>query len=80
MPGVVATELLWSRSVRSSLEVALEQVSRPLSVGLDMEEAMLSGTDKLTCSMKRTPPGRHTSTMVSYIRCFVTTSIDVFTI
>lgn len=50
MEGVVATELLCSRSVRSSLEVALEQASRPLSVvlllGLEMEEATLSETGR----------------------------------
>ena len=58
MPGVVAVELLCSRSVRSSLEVALEQVSRPLSVvegGPEMEEPTLSEADRLG-SMNGTPP------------------------
>lgn len=61
MPGMFADELYWSRSERSSLEVALEQVSRPLSVavGLDMEEAALSEAGRLDvgrpCSMNGTP-------------------------
>lgn len=44
MLGVVAVEQL-SRSVRSSLDVVLEQLDSPLSVvGLEMEEAALSET------------------------------------
>lgn len=60
--GVVAEELQCSRSERSSLEVALEPVSRPLSVveGLEMEEPALSEVARLqfdeTCSMNGTPP------------------------
>lgn len=60
--GLTAEEPHWSRSERSSLEVALEHVSRPLSVvaGLDMDEPALSeggrpGGGK-PCSMKGTPP------------------------
>lgn len=42
MLGVVAVEQL-SRSVRSSLDVALEQLESPLSaLGLEMGEAVLS--------------------------------------
>lgn len=61
-PRVVADTLPCSRSERSSLEVALEQVSRPLSVvvGLDMDEAALSEAvrEELDepCSMNGTPP------------------------
>lgn len=60
--GVVADELHCSRSDRSSREVALVQVSRPLSVvvGLEMEEPALSEADRLEvdepCSMNKTPP------------------------
>lgn len=60
--GVVAVELLCSRSVRSSFEVVLEPASKPLSVvGLEMEEAALSEPGRieeppLCCSMKGTPP------------------------
>lgn len=60
--GVVADELHCSRSERSSLEVALEQVSRPLSVveGLEMDEPALSEAGKVEvdepCSMNGTPP------------------------
>lgn len=59
--GVVAEELHCSRSERSSLEVALEQVPIPLSVvGLETDEATLSeavriGLDR-PCSMNGTPP------------------------
>lgn len=62
MLGVVADELHCSRSERSSREVALEQVSRPLSVveGLEMDEPALSEAGKLEaeepCSMNGTPP------------------------
>lgn len=62
VPGsTVADELHCSRSERSSLEVALEQESRPLSVvvGLGMDEPVLSETGKLEldgpCSMNGTP-------------------------
>lgn len=64
--GVVAVELLCSRSVRSSFEVVLEPLSKPLSVvGLEMEEAALSEQGRveeppLCCSMKGTPPERDT--------------------
>lgn len=60
--GVVAVELLCSRSVRSSFDVVLEPVSKPLSVvGLEMEDAALSEPGRaeeppLCCSMKGTPP------------------------
>lgn len=60
--GLTADELHWSRSERSSLDVVLEHVSRPLSVvvGLEMEEAALSEAGRLEedkpCSMKGTPP------------------------
>lgn len=60
--GLTADELHCSRSERSSLEVVLEQVSRPLSgvVGLEMDEAALSETGRLEvdkpCSMNGTPP------------------------
>lgn len=59
---MVAVELLCSRSVRSSFDVVLEPVSKPLSaVGLEMEEAALSKPGRveeppLCCSMKGTPP------------------------
>lgn len=62
VPGVVADELHCSKSERSSLEVALEQVSRPLSVvvGLEMDEPALSEAGRLEldepCSMNGTPP------------------------
>lgn len=58
-PGsMVAEELQGSRSERSSLEVALEQVSRPLSVvvGLETDEAALSEH-----SMNGTPPRKRCS-------------------
>lgn len=64
----LADETDCSRSDRSSLEVALEHVSRPLSVavGLDMEEPALSDVARLEleqpCSMKGTPPGNTTPT------------------
>ena len=64
MPGVVADELHCSRSERSSLEVALEQVSRPLSVvvGLEMDEPALSEAGRIEvdkpCSINGTPPNR----------------------
>lgn len=60
--GVVADELHCSRSERSSLDVALEQVSRPLSVvvGLETDEAPLSeaGSPEVDrpCSMNGTTP------------------------
>lgn len=59
--GVATDELYCSKSERSSLEVALEQVSRPLSiVGLEIDEPELSeaGRPELdeTCSMKGTTP------------------------
>ncbi len=60
--GVVAVELLCSRSVRSSFDVVLEPVSMPLSaVGLEMEDAALSEPGRveehpLCCSIKGTPP------------------------
>lgn len=59
--GVVAVEQL-SRSVRSSLDVALEQLDSPLSaVGLEIEEAALSETGSAAvpspcCSINGTPP------------------------
>lgn len=59
--GVVAVEQL-SRSVRSSLDVALEQLDSPLSaVGLEMEDAALSKTGSAAlpspcCSINGTPP------------------------
>lgn len=59
---MVAIELQCSMSERSSLEVALEQVSRPLSVavGLEIDEPPLSEAGRLQvdipCSMNRTPP------------------------
>lgn len=59
--GVVAVEQL-SRSVRSSLDVALEQLDSPLSaVGLEMEEAALSEIGSAAvpspcCSINGTPP------------------------
>lgn len=60
--GLSAEEPHGSRSERSSLEVALEHVPRPLSVvvGLEMDEPALSeggrlGVDR-PCSMKGTPP------------------------
>lgn len=62
MVGVVSDELNCSRSERSSLEVALVQVSRPLSVvvGLEMDELALSEAGRLEvdkpCSMNGTPP------------------------
>lgn len=62
MLGLTADELHWSRSDRSSLDVVLEHVSRPLSVvvGLEMDEAALSEAGRLEggrpCSMKGTPP------------------------
>lgn len=62
--GVFADELHCSRSERSSLEVALEQVSRPLSVvvGLEMDEPALSEAGMLEvfkpCSRNGTPPNR----------------------
>lgn len=62
MQGVVTEELHCSRSERSSLEVALEPVSRPLSVveGLEMDEPALSEVARLefnvACSMNGTPP------------------------
>lgn len=64
MLGVVADELHCSRSERSSLDVALEQVSRPLSVvvGLEMDEPALSEASRTEvekpCSMNGTPPDR----------------------
>lgn len=64
MLGVFADELHCSRSERSSLEVALEQVPRPLSVvvGLEIDEPALSEAGKLEvdkpCSMNRTPPNK----------------------
>lgn len=64
VPGVVAVELLCSRSVRSSWEVALEEVSRPLSgTGLEIEEAALSDAGRADCcsSMKSMPPVRMTT-------------------
>lgn len=60
-----------SRSERSSLEVALEPASRPLSVavGLDMEEPALSDVARLElenpCSMNGTPPRIRTRQEVS---------------
>lgn len=60
--GLSAEGPPWSRSERSSLEVALEKVSRPLSVvvGLETEEPALSEGGRLgveePCSMKGTPP------------------------
>lgn len=60
--GLTADELHWSRSDRSSLDVVLEHVSRPLSVvvGLEMDEAALSEAGMLEgakpCSMNGTPP------------------------
>lgn len=60
MLGLVEDELHCSRSERSSLEVALEHVSRPLSVvvGLETDEAALSEAGRLDkpCSMNGTPP------------------------
>ena len=62
--GLTADELHWSRSDRSSLDVVLEQVSRPLSVdvGLEMAEAALSEAGMLEVdmpgSMNGTPPDR----------------------
>lgn len=60
MLGVVADELLCSRSDRSSLEVAFEQVSRPLSVVVEMDEPALSEAGRteldMLCSMNGTPP------------------------
>lgn len=63
VPGSVVTDALHcSRSERSSLEVALEHESRPLSVvaGLGIDEPALSEAGKLEvdkpCSMKGTPP------------------------
>lgn len=59
---MVAIELQCSMSERSSLEVALEQVSRPLSVavGLEIDEPPLSEAGRpqveIPCSMNRTPP------------------------
>lgn len=64
MLGVLAEELHCSRSDKSSLEVALEQVSRPLSVavGLEMDEPALSEAGRPEvgnpCSMKGTPPNK----------------------
>lgn len=60
--GLTADELHCSRSDRSSLDVVLEQVSRPLSVavGLEMDEATLSELGRLAvdkpCSINGTPP------------------------
>lgn len=55
----MAEVLPCSRSDRSSLDVALEQVSKPLSVGLEMEEATLSEVGRVIpeepCSMNGTP-------------------------
>lgn len=59
--GVVAVEQL-SRSVRSSLDVALEQLDSPLSaVGLEMEEPAPSEMGNAAvpspcCSINGTPP------------------------
>lgn len=60
--GLTADELHCSRSERSSLDVVLEQVSRPLSgvVGLEMDEAAFSEAGRMEvdkpCSMNGTPP------------------------
>lgn len=59
--GVAADELYCSKSERSSLEVALEQVSRPLSVvGLEIDDPELSETGRPEldepCSINGTPP------------------------
>lgn len=81
MPGMFADELYCSRSERSSLEVALEQVSRPLSVavGLEMDEAALSEAGRLDvgrpCSMNGTPSDTkeklsHNLTWVNHIPLF----------
>lgn len=65
--GVVADELQFSKSERSSLDVALEQVSKPLSVvvGLEIDEPALSEAGMLEVdkpgSMKETPPNRRKS-------------------
>ena len=61
MPGVVAAELLCSRSLRSSLEVALEPGSSPLSAvdGLETEEPALSEVERPEPgSIKGTPPAQ----------------------
>lgn len=68
--GVVAVEHV-SRSVRSSLDVALEQLASPLSaVGLELEEAALSETGSTAvlspcCSINGTPPGDITVLVIS---------------
>lgn len=60
--GLTADEVHCSRSERSSLDVVLEQVSRPLSVvvGLEIDEPALSEAGRLEvdkpCSMNGTPP------------------------